>query len=121
MTCAKRTVYCAIYFPDGFVISASNACDNPQPVCPRLPGEGYAKCESICMQDGHAEIQALRRARRLGLDLNGAWVYVIGHDYACADCCLQLKAAGVRSITILLDVDVATLVAKTAPDSPLSV
>jgi deoxycytidylate deaminase len=121
VTCAKRTVYCAIYDVFGNAVGASNRCDNPQEVCPRLPGEGYAKCESICMQNGHAEMQALRAAKKHGMDVRNGRAYVVGHDYACAHCCMMLKAAGVASVTILFNVDAATLAAKTAPDSTLSV
>jgi deoxycytidylate deaminase len=121
MTCAKRTVACTIVAKDGRAVIATNRCDNPQLACPRLPGEGYAKCESVCMQDGHAEIQALRAAREWRLDLRDGHATLVGHDYACEHCCKALKAAGVRSVTILFNVDAATLAAKTAPDSTLSV
>jgi hypothetical protein len=47
MTCAKRTVTCRIenYHPSGELewVEGSNYCENPQQVCPRLPGEDYTK------------------------------------------------------------------------------
>lgn len=101
MTCAKVTVQCDIV-PRGLqgCVSATNACDNPQAACPRLPGEGYTKCESICMQDGHAEMQALRKARAVGVSVVGATVYVSGHYHVCEPCARALRDAGVKSIVI---------------------
>lgn len=103
MTCAKRTVVCAIHTRDGRVAIAENFCKRPQLTCPRADGEGYGKCIAICEQQGHAEIQALRAARENNLDVTGAHVYVLGHYYACAECCRALWAAGVGAITILQD------------------
>jgi deoxycytidylate deaminase len=100
--CAKQTVTCKI-FPTGhhgFV--GRNACANAQPTCPRAPGEGYAKCQSVCQQGGHAEIQALAAAREAGADLEGATAIITGHYYACEPCARALRDAGVSEILILL-------------------
>ena len=39
--CAKTTTRCTLVTPGGTHIVGTNECRNPQPVCPRLPGEGY--------------------------------------------------------------------------------
>ena len=101
MTCAKRIVSCTIVSLDGRGVTATNHCNNPQTVCPRAPGEGYGKCIAICEQHGHAEIQALHAAQRLGLSVEGASAYVLGHHHACEECCLALKRHGVRTVTIV--------------------
>lgn len=100
--CAKRTVRCAIYTADVAYLG-SNECANPQPACPREPGEGYAKCKSVCQQGAHAEIQALERAQAAGADLKGSIAYVVGHHYICEACGIALRDAGVESVTIVLN------------------
>lgn len=67
---------------------ATNACLNPQPVCPREAGEGYDKCTSVCEQPGHAEVDAIRQALDVThfTSLAGATIYVEGHDHACDHC-----------------------------------
>lgn len=99
--CAKTTVVCTLIMADGVhKVVGRNGCENPQPVCPRAPGEDYAKCKSICQQVGHAEIVALDGARELGLQIHGAHAYVEGNTYACRNCQEALFAAGVTSLTI---------------------
>lgn len=98
MTCAKTVVTCTIITRDGERFVGRNDCDNPQRVCPREPGEGYAKCVSICQQPGHAETMALREA---GEKARGGHAYVEGIGYACKDCQLELFGeAGVAALTI---------------------
>lgn len=102
--CAKREVVCTItYGPDreDFVIGR-NDCANPQAACPRAPGEGYEKCKTICRQGGHAEIEALRAAKALGVNLGFAHVHIHGHYWMCEDCGRQLYEAGVRHVTLVL-------------------
>lgn len=100
--CAKREVRCAIY-TQGAAFLGSNACENPQPVCPRAPGEGYEKCKTICQQGAHAEIQALERAKAAGADLRGAVCYVTGHYYVCEPCGRALLEAGVMQVNLILN------------------
>lgn len=93
MTCAKTTVTCVITASDGERFVGTNSCANPQSKCPREPGEGYAKCASICQQQGHAEIQAIRAA---GAKAIGATAELFGHTYACQSCQEALFKAGVK-------------------------
>lgn len=95
--CAKAVVICTLVLPDGQHVVGQNWCANPQSVCPRLPGEGYAKCWTVCQQSGHAEEVAVRLA---GGYAAGARAYVEGRTYACRSCQEVLFAAGVRSLTI---------------------
>lgn len=99
MTCAKKVVTCTIKSADGRMFQGENACGNPQKTCPRLPGEGYAKCKEICQQSGHAEEMALKAAK--GHDLTGAVVYIHGIDHYCKSCQQQLFAAGVTALKLL--------------------
>ena len=100
MTCAKRHVWCEIE-AHGRIFYGSNACDNPQPVCPREPGEGYEKCRTICRQRGHAEIMALVEAQASGVDLRHSHAVVGGHYYVCEGCARELRDAGISRIIIL--------------------
>lgn len=100
--CAKRHVHARLVTAAGRIYTGANVCENPQQVCPRLPGEGYEKCKSICQQGAHAEIAALNAAKAaegpyVALDAD---VIVEGHYYACEHCSRTLAEAGVRRITI---------------------
>lgn len=62
MICAKRDVFASLSIKVGSKLRwfyGNNSCRNPQDVCPRKPGEGYAKCHSICKQPWHAEQHAI--------------------------------------------------------------
>jgi hypothetical protein len=95
--CAKRQVECEIAH-NGVSYVGRNDCANPQPVCPRLPGEGYEKCKSICDQAGHAEIEALKLA---GSHACGAIAILTGHYWMCEPCGAAMRDAGVRYIKIV--------------------
>jgi deoxycytidylate deaminase len=101
--CAKRRVVCTIRpaFPHTAELArGENDCATPQATCPRAPGEGYEKCKTICGQAGHAEVEAIREARRLGIELRGARAVLTGHYWICEPCGRALHDAGVRWITI---------------------
>ena len=91
--CAKARVTCTITSAFGVVAVGENYCRNAQAACPRLPGEGYEKCKTICDQVGHAEIDALAQA---GPRAMGTTAVVRGHTCACRECQEALFAAGVR-------------------------
>ena len=95
--CAKATVRCTLVTADGQHIVGENWCDNPQRVCPRLPGEDYAKCRTVCRQQGHAEQVAVRLAGRLAV---GAHAYLTGHTYACQSCQESMFGAGVIALSV---------------------
>jgi len=95
--CAKATVICTLVTPDGARIVGTNECENPQTVCPRVPGDGYEKCYSVCRQVGHAEMVAVMRA---GDRARGSRAYIEGTTYACMNCQHGLFAAGVKSISV---------------------
>lgn len=100
MTCAKRRVVCYIVTPTGGYARGENSCRNPQPTCPRLPGEGYEKCRTICNQRGHAEVEALTQAKEHSLLLKDATATIYGHWYACTDCSERLRDAGISRLII---------------------
>lgn len=95
--CAKAVVRCTLITPDGERFVGENWCETPQAVCPRVPGEDYAKCRTICRQVGHAEQVAMILA---GEKAVGARAYLEGHTYACMECQHAMFAAGVASFTV---------------------
>lgn len=101
--CAKTVVTCTLTLDDGQVFIGRNDCHNPQPVCPRLPGEGYEKCRSVCDQPGHAELQALAAAStaltRNEKQIAGLAV-LRGHTYFCQTCQHALFRAGIRWLSV---------------------
>lgn len=95
--CAKKQVKCTIVTPGGEHFVGENLCRNPQAVCPRLVGEGYEKCISVCNQPGHAETEAIKLAAHKAV---GATAYLEGHTHACRNCQESLFAAGVQFLSI---------------------
>jgi pyrimidine deaminase RibD-like protein len=55
------------------------------------------KCTTVCQQQGHAEVQALRLA---GAKARGATAVITGHTYACRECQEALFSAGVLFIGV---------------------
>ena len=103
MTCAKRQVFCELYDKRGLLLAVgSNACDRPQEVCPRQPGEDYAKCERVCRQQGHAEEVALRFSESMhpASWMLGGRAVIYGHHRVCWQCREQLEEAGIASIEV---------------------
>jgi deoxycytidylate deaminase len=104
--CAKRTVTCRIEneHPSGETeyVEGTNWCANALPACPRLPGEDYTKCRTICQQSGHAEINALELARKSGIYVRGGRAMLSGHYWICEPCGRALKEAGIATVTIKL-------------------
>lgn len=100
MTCAKKTVTCLIMCLNGTGYFGTNDCNNPQTECPRLKGEGYEKCKSVCQQDGHAEEVAVSNALSDNADLNGAIASISGIDHFCKSCQKKLYANGIRNLYI---------------------
>lgn len=85
--CAKRRVIATLVTPGDLCFTAENICGNAQTVCPREPGEGYAKCLTVCEQNDHAEALAIRRGLSLvGREgIRGGRLFV-HHHYACKSC-----------------------------------
>lgn len=102
--CAKRTVTCLIEstHPSGELewVEGSNWCANPQPVCPREPGEDYTKCKTICRQSGHAETNAVALAKKSGISLIGGSATIRGHYWICEPCGKALRDAGVARVIL---------------------
>ncbi|HEY1310829.1 MAG TPA: hypothetical protein VGF02_07745 [Pseudolabrys sp.] len=98
--CAKQRVIAEIVTPSGERFFGENLCYRPQQTCPRegMPsGQGYHLCRSICVQSGHAEVNALAAA---GERARGATLILTGHSYACDHCKAAAEQAGIVEIKI---------------------
>lgn len=95
--CAKTTTRCTIIALDGREYVGQNLCAAPQFACPRLPGEGYAKCTSICAQWGHAEQVAAAIAGQRAV---GGTAYLEGHTYYCDACKAALAGVGISNLIV---------------------
>jgi tRNA(Arg) A34 adenosine deaminase TadA len=102
MTCAKKTVLAVITDAEGRVLGwGSNECGAPQDACPREPGEGYAKCLSICRQPSHAEIAAISNVlKHHGRVPEGARCRVFGIDRICNECIVALDEFGIEGTIV---------------------
>lgn len=100
MTCAKKQVTCVLVKGEEIIAVGRNSCRNPQTTCPRLPGEGYEKCKTVCDQPGHAEEIALERA---GEEAKGCTAVLFGIGHYCKTCQLKLFEAGVVALKVLND------------------
>ena len=85
--CYKREVCAIIVTQQGEISVGENLIYNDEVTeCPRAKGEGYEKCTSICAQKGHAETEAIRKAKDSGYDLEGGNLYLMGHHRICGPC-----------------------------------
>lgn len=100
--CAKRRVQAVLIATDGSIFLGENTCLYPQAVCPRAPGEGYAKCKSICGQAFHAEVDALFNA---GFKAYGSRM-IVSHTHACEHCLKCMNAAEVATVEFVGVLDV---------------
>lgn len=99
MTCAKRKVTAVLVVDDRHFVG-ENKCSAPQRVCPRQPGEGYEACKTVCGQDDHAEVAAIKAALAAKVDLKRnrfvpPRMFLYGHSAACANCTEWLMKYGI--------------------------
>ncbi|OQB40865.1 MAG: hypothetical protein BWY04_01184 [candidate division CPR1 bacterium ADurb.Bin160] len=96
--CAKRHVIAVVIGSNGKPYFGHNMCLNPQKECPRINGEGYDKCKSICNQPHHAEPMAILQA---GEYAKGGIIMVINQDRICDNCQKIIKEAGIIQSIII--------------------
>lgn len=100
--CVKQNVIATLVAQDGDRFVETNYCFNPQKACPRdlqgmKTGEGYELCINVCQQKAHAEVNAIRTAKK---QANGSVIYLQGHTYACENCSDTALRAGVKEIIL---------------------
>ena len=98
--CFKREVCAVIVDKNGKIAVGQNLIYNCFVTeCPRDKGEGYDKCKDVCHQHGHAETEAIKEGKRLGLELKKANLYLTGHYRVCSDC---QKACDEHDINVVI-------------------
>jgi len=102
--CLKQKVKATIVTPSGEEFIGYNMIDPSIKVCPRdeisaKSGERYDLCKSVCKQQGHAEEVALGL---VGEKSEGSVLYLEGHTYACDNCKSLSKAAGIKTIVVVI-------------------
>lgn len=63
-------------------------------------GQGYELCEG-CHPKNHSEPKAVRNAKDLGNDTNGADLYLWGHWWCCEPCWNAIISAGIKNVYLL--------------------
>ena len=97
--CAKRDVLCVILSADHKKYwTGRNLCLDAQEDCPRIKGEDYEKCETMCHTIGHAEAVAARQVPEG--EAAGGIAYLFGHYRICDSCAKVLESIGVREVYI---------------------
>lgn len=105
----------AVAVRDGRVlIEAANQAALPWPWLRRLhkkhcirrifgipSGQKYWLCPGCATNRQHAESRVAHEARRRGIDITGADVYLWGHWWACQPCWDAILAAGVRDLYVV--------------------
>lgn len=99
MTCAKVVVRAELRTVCGQVFHGENWCLQPQQVCPRDPGEGYAKCDDVCQQSAHAEINAITKALDAGVNVRGANL-IVNYHYICPDCQDFIDSYAINAVAV---------------------
>lgn len=100
--CPKRSVYALVVTADGQHYCGANWITNEcVTVCPRVEGDLYEKCKSVCLQPFHAETSAMDHCIDAGNTTIGATVYVVGHDYCCDGCIAAMTANGVSKAVVI--------------------
>ena len=85
--CFKREVCAVLITNKGEISVGQNIIYNKDVEdCPRVKGEGYDKCITVCQQKGHAETEAIRHARLKGHNIEKANLYLMGHYRICDNC-----------------------------------
>ncbi len=98
----------AVVVREGKIIGRGSNAAKKVDRCPRSEqgfqtGEGYDQCRSVCGQQGHAEVMAIKDAYCRTDDLTGADLYLYGHWWCCADCWAVMIRAGIRNVYLVKD------------------
>lgn len=63
-------------------------------------GQGYELCEG-CHPKNHSEPKAIKNAKDLGNDTNGADLYLWGHWWFCEPCWNAIISAGIKDVYVI--------------------
>ena len=112
--CVKQPT-AAVIVKKGKIIGRGVNAGKRVEVCPRVirgcpTGTGYELCKSVCQQEGHAEVMAIRDALKANLkankknkNLKGASMYLDGHWWVCKPCWDEIIKAGISRVYLRKD------------------
>ena len=104
--CLKQNVYAMIEIGEEKIFGMNKMLNDEIKECPRdlqgyVSGAGYHLCKDVCKQDSHAEVDAIKNAEILGIDIKGAKLTLVGHTYCCKDCKDAMYVAGITEVEII--------------------
>lgn len=104
--CLKQSVFAMIEIGEDKVFGSNKMLNDEIKECPRdlqgyVSGAGYHLCKDVCNQESHAEVDAINNARRLGIDVSGGKLTLVGHTYCCDNCKNVMESVGITDVEIL--------------------
>lgn len=105
--CIKQPT-AAVVVKNGQIIGCGANAGKKVDVCPRVvhqcpTGTGYEFCKTVCQQEGHAEVTAIRDALKKTDNLKGASLYLDGHWWVCQPCWEEVLKHGISRVYIRTD------------------
>lgn len=105
--CIKQPTL-AVVVKNGKVIGRGTNAAKKVDICPRVThncptGTGYEFCKSVCNQEGHAEIMAIRSALNVDSNLEGCDLYLEGHWWICENCWNEIIKVGIKNVFLRRD------------------
>ncbi len=98
-TCDRASVG-ALIVKDHRILSTGY--NGSPPHTPHCSEAGHIMVDGHCMRVVHAESNAIAAAAKFGISVDGATIYIWGSKdngiYACANCTLLMKAAGIYGV-----------------------
>lgn len=105
--CIKQPT-AAVIVKRGKIIGRGVNAGEKVEVCPRVirncpTGTGYEFCKTVCKQEGHCEVMAIRDTLNKGSDPKGASMYLDGHWWVCEPCWDEIIRVGVSQVFLRKD------------------
>lgn len=107
-SCFRAKVGCIIVRDKQIISTGYNGAPRGRVDC-LVKGECYREIADIksgteldkCYASGaHAELNALINAARHGVSVNGAEMFLVGHDFCCESCQAAILNANIKRVTI---------------------
>ena len=109
MGCLKQPTG-AVIVKNGMIIGRGSNSGKKVDYCPRIQkgsktGEDYYLCKKFCLQNGHAEVMAIKDAQSKRKNTGGGDLYLYGHWWCCKDCWDKMIEAEIKNVYLVEDAD----------------